>query len=164
MTPKGSMGFTRLNEAHAADATTPARWFRMHEIGITTHKQLIAKTGTHLISNTDMQHTWGSKVQTAHKRTLNMISLIITATFPRIHGYINKVPTCHPSHSATGCCQRIYMGPMHPAQIVAYRISRVNKTQPAPRRRYAHQLRATHRLRHSHGRREPRSHQHGGSA
>ena len=82
MTPKGSPGFTRLNEAHAEDATPPARWHRMHEIGITTHTQRIAKTGTHLISNTDMQNQWGSKNKTVHKRTINMISLIITATLP----------------------------------------------------------------------------------
>ena len=37
MTPKGSPGFTRLNEAHAEDATPPAHWHRMHEICITTH-------------------------------------------------------------------------------------------------------------------------------
>ena len=46
---------------------------------------------------------------------------------------------------------------MHPAQIVAYRISWANKTQPALSHRSTHQLKATHRLRHSHGRREPRS-------
>jgi hypothetical protein len=56
MTPKGSRGLTRLNEAHAGDAIPPALWHRMHELGITTHTQLIAKTGTHLISTTDMQN------------------------------------------------------------------------------------------------------------
>ena len=82
MTPKGSRGLTRLNEVHAGDAIPPALWHRMHELGITTHTQLIAKTGTHRISTTDMQNQWGSKVKAAHKRTLNRISLILTATLP----------------------------------------------------------------------------------
>ncbi len=60
----------------------PQSWHRMHELGTTTHTQLIAKTGAHLISTTDMQNQWGSKVKTAHKRTLDRISLILTDTLP----------------------------------------------------------------------------------
>jgi hypothetical protein len=99
MTPKGSMGITRLNEAHAGDAIPPALWHRMHELGITTHTQLIAKTGTHPISTTDMQNQWGSKVKTAHKRTINRISLILAATLPP--GYagtpMRYAPATHPT-------------------------------------------------------------------
>ena len=82
LTPKGCQGLTRLNEIHAGDTIPPALWHHMRELGITSHEQLIAKTGTHLISTTDMQNQRGNKVKPAHKRTLNRISILLTNTKP----------------------------------------------------------------------------------
>ena len=82
LTPKGCHGLTRLNDIHEGDTIPPALWHHMRELGITSHKQLIAKTGTHLISTTDMQNQWGNKVKTAHKRTLNRISILLTNIKP----------------------------------------------------------------------------------